>query len=55
MTGSSKITLGLSLVGGGRATPAQKITNDQIASRVDTNDEWVTTRTGIKERRIIGE
>ena len=41
-------------MGSGSATPAQKITNDQLAARVETNDEWVTTRTGIRERRIIG-
>ncbi len=55
MTGNSKTLFGVSLVGSGSATPAQRITNDQLAARVDTNDEWVKTRTGIKERRIIGE
>ena len=54
MTGNFKTLFGVSLVGSGSATPAQKITNDQLAARVDTNDEWVNTRTGIRERRIIG-
>ncbi len=54
MTGNFKTLFGVSLVGSGSATPAQKITNDQLAARVETNDEWVRTRTGIRERRIIG-
>ena len=54
MTGNFKTLFGVSLVGSGSATPAQKITNDQLAARVETNDEWVNTRTGIRERRIIG-
>lgn len=33
--------------------PEDVITNDDLAKMVDTNDEWITTRTGIKERRIL--
>ncbi len=44
----------MSVIGSGCSSPAQKITNEQLASRVDTNDEWIKTRTGIRERRIIG-
>jgi 3-oxoacyl-[acyl-carrier-protein] synthase-3 len=33
--------------------PEDIITNDDLAKIVDTNDEWITTRTGIKERRIL--
>ena len=44
----------MSLVGSGSATPAQKVTNDQLSLLVDTNDEWVASRTGIRQRRIIG-
>ncbi len=54
MTGYSTTGFGVSLVGSGSATPAQVITNDQLALFVDTNDEWIKTRTGIRERRIIG-
>ncbi len=54
MTRNYKPLYGVSLVGSGSATPAQRITNDELAARVDTNDEWVKTRTGIKERRVIG-
>lgn len=31
------------------------LTNDDLAKMVDTNDEWITTRTGIKERHIRSE
>ncbi|MCP4551462.1 MAG: ketoacyl-ACP synthase III [Bacteroidetes bacterium] len=33
--------------------PEYVLTNDILASMVDTTDEWITTRTGIKERRIL--
>lgn len=38
--------------GTGSALPAKILTNVDLAKMVDTNDEWITTRTGIKERRI---
>jgi len=33
--------------------PDYVLTNEELATIVDTNDEWITTRTGIKERRIL--
>ena len=36
-------------------TPDFKLTNDDLAKMVDTSDEWITTRVGIKERRILKE
>jgi len=33
--------------------PEYKLTNKELEEIVDTNDEWITTRTGIKERRIL--
>ncbi|BDD10628.1 3-oxoacyl-[acyl-carrier-protein] synthase 3 [Fulvitalea axinellae] len=33
--------------------PEYVLTNDELATMVDTNDEWITTRTGIKERRLL--
>ena len=33
--------------------PDYILTNKELESLVDTNDEWITTRTGIKERRIL--
>lgn len=38
--------------GTGSALPAKTLTNADLALIVDTSDEWITTRTGIKERRI---
>ena len=35
--------------------PPKKLTNKDLEKIVDTNDEWITTRTGIKERRILKE
>ncbi len=42
-------------MGCGSAMPHKVITNDQLGQRVDTNDEWIKSRTGIGERRVIGE
>lgn len=33
--------------------PDYVLTNEELGKTVDTNDEWITTRTGIKERRIL--
>lgn len=36
----------------GAYVPKKVLTNDDLAKMVDTTDEWITKRTGIKERRI---
>jgi len=41
------------ILGTGSELPSQKITNKDLEKLVDTSDEWITTRTGIKERRIL--
>jgi 3-oxoacyl-[acyl-carrier-protein] synthase-3 len=41
--------------GWGKYVPANVLTNDDLAKIVDTNDQWITERTGIKERRVRGE
>ena len=46
---------GISFVGCGSATPQKVISNHQLGQRVDTNDEWIQSRTGIGERRVIGD
>jgi 3-oxoacyl-[acyl-carrier-protein] synthase-3 len=33
--------------------PDYVLTNEELEKLVDTNDEWITSRTGIKERRIL--
>ena len=40
------------IVGTGSAVPENIVTNDDLSRIVDTNDEWISTRTGIRERRI---
>ena len=47
----SKITAAISAVG--KYVPDYVLTNKELETFVDTNDEWITTRTGIKERRIL--
>jgi 3-oxoacyl-[acyl-carrier-protein] synthase-3 len=42
----------VSITGLGTYTPDRILTNDELAKLVDTSDEWITERTGIKERRI---
>ena len=38
--------------GWGKAIPPAILTNDDLATFLETNDEWITSRTGMKERRI---
>lgn len=40
------------IVGTGSYVPQNVVTNDDLAKIVDTNDEWISSRTGIKQRRI---
>lgn len=42
------------IAGTGAYTPERVVTNDDFAQRMDTSDEWIIQRTGIRERRIIG-
>ncbi|RPD95821.1 ketoacyl-ACP synthase III [Aureibaculum marinum] len=49
----TKITAAITAVG--KYVPDHVLTNQMLESMVETNDEWITTRTGIKERRILKE
>ncbi|QBY03608.1 ketoacyl-ACP synthase III [Thalassotalea sp. HSM 43] len=40
------------ITGWGKYTPPSVLTNDDLATFMDTNDEWISTRTGIRNRRI---
>src|ERR671936_130508 len=42
----------ISITGLGSYVPERVLTNDELETLVDTSDEWIMTRTGIKERRI---
>src|ERR1022692_3772907 len=44
-----------SITGVGSYVPAKVLTNADLEKMVDTSDEWITSRTGIKERRIAAE
>ena len=43
----------VTIVGTGSYLPAQVVTNEDISNRVDTSDEWIQQRTGIKTRRYV--
>jgi 3-oxoacyl-[acyl-carrier-protein] synthase-3 len=43
------------IVGWGKAVPQRTVTNEELAARVETSDEWIRQRTGIAERRIAAE
>lgn len=42
------------ILGTGSALPAQRVSNAELAERVDTSDEWIVERTGIRFRHIAG-
>ncbi|HIM54634.1 MAG TPA: ketoacyl-ACP synthase III [Gammaproteobacteria bacterium] len=41
------------IIGTGSYLPPKVVTNDDLSKTIDTSDEWITSRTGIKERRIV--
>ena len=43
---------GINILSTGAYTPLLDITNDDMSKIVETNDEWIRTRTGISHRRI---
>ncbi|GAB4823464.1 hypothetical protein N2152v2_010510 [Parachlorella kessleri] len=46
---------GVRLAGSGSSVPATFLTNQDLEKLVETNDEWIRTRTGIKKRHILAE
>ena len=52
MIGTAKPGLDVSITGLGCKVPDRVVTNDELAKRVDTSDEWIVERTGIRERRM---
>jgi len=52
---SAKARRTVSIVGTGSYVPEKRVTNEDMSKIVDTSDEWITTRTGIKERRIAAK
>lgn len=45
----------MKIIGLGSALPSLTVTNDMLSEFLDTSDEWISTRTGIKQRRIISD
>ncbi|MGB9612879.1 MAG: ketoacyl-ACP synthase III, partial [Candidatus Margulisiibacteriota bacterium] len=43
------------VIGVGSCVPPKVVTNDDLAQIVETSDEWIRTRTGIRERRVSDE
>ena len=46
---------GVEMLGIGSFAPERVVTNDELATRIETTDEWIATRTGIRERRIASD
>jgi 3-oxoacyl-(acyl-carrier-protein) synthase III len=46
--------MGIRISGIGAYVPATRVTNEELARRVDTSHEWISSKTGILERRISG-
>ena len=46
---------GLHIIATGHYAPERIVTNDDLSKMVDTTDEWITTRTGMKKRHFCGE
>ena len=52
---SPKTQRTVSIIGTGSYVPEKILTNEDLSRMVDTSDEWITTRTGIKQRRIAAK
>src|SRR6266545_677646 len=52
---STKALRTVSIIGTGSYVPEKILTNVDLSRMVDTSDDWITTRTGIKERRIAAK
>jgi len=49
----NQLGAGIAITGSGCATPEVALDNDQLSQIVETSDEWITTRTGIRERHLM--
>ncbi|MGB5961485.1 MAG: beta-ketoacyl-ACP synthase 3 [Coleofasciculaceae cyanobacterium] len=50
----NQLGIGIAITGSGSATPDVVVDNEQLSQVVDTSDEWIASRTGIRQRRLIG-
>ena len=51
----SKEIMAIEIIGTGRAVPPRRVSNDDLAARVDTSDEWIRSHTGIGSRHIADD
>ena len=47
--------MAIEIIATGRAVPARRVTNDELATRLDTSDEWIRSHTGIGSRHIADD
>lgn len=47
------VGMGSKLVGCGSAIPTLSVSNDDLSNIVETSDEWIAARTGIRNRRVL--
>jgi 3-oxoacyl-[acyl-carrier-protein] synthase III len=55
MIGVARSDVNVSITGLGAYAPERVMTNDELSQLVDTSDEWIVERTGIRERRIAAD
>src|SRR5262245_15230454 len=55
MAGPAKAALRSVVLGCGAYLPQRVVSNNELAAQVDTTDEWITERTGIKQRHIAAD
>jgi len=55
MIGNARSDVPVSITGLGAYAPERVVTNDELSRLVDTSDEWIMERTGIRERRIAAD
>ena len=51
-TTQRRLVMGFTILGTGSALPARSVSNDELSEFLDTSDEWIFTRTGIKSRHV---
>ncbi len=47
--------MAIEIIGTGRAIPSKRVSNDDLAAKIDTSDEWIRSHTGIGNRHIADE
>ncbi len=52
---SQPLSRGVAVTGCGSALPKLSLSNDQLSQVVETSDEWISSRTGIRRRQVVGE